>query len=376
VYIELDDSDYSGCHRSGWAYCIYGLSHLNARIFHKKPSLYLDCYVDRTFHWANDALQTLEFIPYKKNWMGFIHHTYDETYSTYNCVELFKHETFLQSLLECKGLFVLSSELKDKVQNNLKQIGCLNVPVFSICHPMEFVDNTWTLEKFTNNNDRKILQIGAWLRNPYSIYELHIYPKYKNPLSLRKFALKGKNMGNQFMPDCLLDDLDEILKNDSSICLSINRDKYKTMCRNDDSEHGSMCRNPNGLNKFSDGLLKSIKRNIKSVYIIENLSDSDYDELLSQNIVFLDLVDCSAVNTVLECIVRNTPIFINRLPALEEVLGKDYPGFYENLSDASRKITKIKEIMKAHEYLTKLDKTKFKLSEFVKSVQYAIQSVT
>ena len=64
---------------------------------------------------------------------------------------------------------------------------------------------------------------------------------------------------------------------------------------------------------------------MKSVEVMEHLSDSAYDELLSENVVFLNLIDASAVNTVIECIVRNTPLIINRLPAIVEILGEDYP---------------------------------------------------
>ena len=64
---------------------------------------------------------------------------------------------------------------------------------------------------------------------------------------------------------------------------------------------------------------------MKSVEVMEHLSDSAYDELLSDIVVFLNLIDASAVNTVIECIVRNTPLIINRLPAIVEILGEDYP---------------------------------------------------
>ena len=44
-----------------------------------------------------------------------------------------------------------------------------------------------------------------------------------------------------------------------------------------------------------------------------SLSNEDYDILLSENIVFLDLYDSSANNAVIECIARATPLLVNNL---------------------------------------------------------------
>ena len=76
------------------------------------------------------------------------------------------------------------------------------------------------------------------------------------------------------------------------------------------------------------------------------------------------LEDASAVNTVIECIVRNTPIIVNRLNALEEVLGKKYPLFYDSINDVKNLLT-MKYIEKGHDYLKNLNKTELKLETFV-----------
>ena len=103
--------------------------------------------------------------------------------------------------------------------------------------------------------------------------------------------------------------------------------------------------------------------------IIEKLNNDEYDQLLSENIVFLDLVDCSAVNTVLEILVRNTPLIVNRHPAVEEILGESYPGFYENLSEAALLLSDINKITDMYNYLEKLDKKRYTLDHFVNEVQ-------
>lgn len=59
------------------------------------------------------------------------------------------------------------------------------------------------------------------------------------------------------------------------------------------------------------------------------MSGLKYEELLSSSVVLLKLKGAGGCTTVIECIARNIPIVVNRLPALEEYLGKNYPLFYD-----------------------------------------------
>lgn len=373
-FITFDDQrcNFEGIHRSGWAYTISGLMHMNAELFDKinESVVYLDTYVDRTFHWGQEALKAADHLPYRQDWIGIIHHTYDTTYSTYNCHELFKNETFLESLKSCKGLITLSEYLAKLVRKSIASLKMKNkVPVYAINHPMEFVDKQWSLCSFLNNNDRKVIQIGAWLRNPFSFYELAFF---KNPLRIKKFVLKGAFMDNQFMSDDLLMKLKDLLVPDNN-----KKGDPACMCRNPipDNEPACMCRNPNSINKWAFGLYHSIITNLNTVQVVDKITNDDYDDLLAKNILFLNLIDCSAVNTVLEAIVRNTPIFINRHEALEEVLGKNYPGFYDRLEEAEYMITDINTIITVHEYLKHLKKDKFSLETFVKNMDNIISNL-
>jgi hypothetical protein len=81
------------------------------------------------------------------------------------------------------------------------------------------------------------------------------------------------------------------------------------------------------------------------------------------------LIDCSAANTIIECIVRNTPILINKLPSIIEYLGKDYPFYYDNLLDAATKANSIDLIKKTYAYLKSMDKTKLKLETFINDIK-------
>jgi hypothetical protein len=359
------NNDFSQYHRAGWSYVIGGLLNFDAPHLLRESDTMVDIYVDRSFHWGKNVLEYLGILPYKNPWFGFIHHTFNTTHSNYNCHVLLKTPEFIESLKTCKGLFVLSKYLEMQFKAELTKLE-IDVPVFTVYHPTEFVTNNFTMEKFTKNTSKKIIQIGAWLRNPYSIYELPL--PSRNTLKMHKAALKGKDMNNYFPPKDLEKNLENILLtpecNDPN-CISRN-----PMSRNPISRD-PMCRDPH-INKFSKGLFDSIVSNVMSVEIIDKLNNDDYDNLLSHNVVFLNLIDCSAVNTVIECIVRNTPLIVNRHPALEELLGENYPGFYTSLYQASQLIQSYYSIYKIYKYLTTLDKTRYRLDTFLYVVQNII----
>ena len=72
-------------------------------------------------------------------------------------------------------------------------------------------------------------------------------------------------------------------------------------------------------------------------------------------------MDASAVNTIIECKVRNTPVIVNRLPAVVEILGENYPFYYNDASyyEINKQIENlltIENVNKAYNYLRHLDK--------------------
>ncbi len=373
VFLNLDfvfQNDFSKFHRSGWSYAVGGIMNLDAPRLLRASNILLDIYVDRSFHWGNDILKTLDIVPYKQPWYGFVHHTFDTTHSEYNCVNMFKNDNFILSLKTCKGLFALTNYLANQLKNKLNEID-INVPVFTLCHPMEFVENNFTIEKFINNTNKSVVQIGAWLRKPYSIYELPIHQN--NNFTITKKALKGREMEQYFSPPNFFNKLEDFLLNtewsyDNSE--DIDQDDCNIICSH------TICRgssNSGNANKFCSGIYDMLFNQINEVEVLTTLNNEDYDKLLSENIIFLNLVDASAVNTVIECIVRNTPIIINRLESLEELLGKNYPGFYDNLVHASSLCTNIEKITEIHRYLTRLNKDKYKLETFINDIQTIIK---
>jgi len=354
AFVTIDSylkTNYSEYHRSGWSYAVGGLMNISASMFSRAPALLLDTYADRTFHWGQSTMLTLKALPYKTPWMGFIHHTFDTTHSSYNCTELFRNPIFIESLQACKGLISLTEYLASQLRKALPD----NVHVYVIPHPMEFVTNMFTMDRFLRNPSKKIIQIGAWLRNPFAIYALPI-----STTPLHKCVLRGKEMDQYFRPPDLFPKLTDLLKTSGA-----TTNHERTCC-----EDVHCCRDPTATqqNKYCKGLLDHIIECDASVTIIEKLSNEEYDNLLAENIVFLNLIDCSAVNTVLECLVRNTPLIINRHPAVEEIYGPKYPGFYTSLLEAANIATNMKTLAAISDYLSHLDKSKYQLSYFVQKV--------
>jgi predicted GH43/DUF377 family glycosyl hydrolase len=99
---------------------------------------------------------------------------------------------------------------------------------------------------------------------------------------------------------------------------------------------------------------KMFKLNSDSVIEIDNLDENEYEEILCSSVVFINLIDSVVNNTVLECIERNTPILVNRNPSVEEYIGKDYPLFYEDISDIKSLMTESK-LIEANLHLKKIN---------------------
>lgn len=306
----IDQYDRTGVHRHGWKYVVDSIS---SQLGSYNPELVkLDLYVDRTFHWNRDVMIEAGIIPYKTPWIGFIHHTLYQDESGYNCVQLLKCPEFIQSLLKCKGLIVMSKYLR----NNLYKLAMMNkviLPkVYFIKHPTYFVDDSklWKYGPWKFNSWKgEVIQIGSWMRDMRAIYELD-YPK--------KYALIGKQM----------------------------EDKYKMIC-------------------FGDRDNDEVYAKDDTVKLITYLENDMYDDVLSRYVVFLKLKDASAVNTILECIARNTPIIVNRLPAVEEYLGTNYPLFYTNIEDVPIILKNKCLIVRASKYLSQMNKDDIKMEKLI-----------
>jgi hypothetical protein len=351
----LVQHELKGYHRSGWNFILQNLQKLHT----PQPSAPIfDSYLDKTFGWDHDFLSHIGFLPYRKDWSGVFHHTPNEEYSEHNLINVFNKPNFIESLGFCKMLIVFSTYLKNWIRSQLEYLEIYNVPVIMIRHPTQRVDKClrFKYSKYKANKDKKIIHIGAWLRNTYSIYELDAPDRFK------KCALKGKAMENYFVEPHIIDEMEK--------CMIVHSSNSQELI----TSGGTNCvvETPKkSINKYIAGLIKSIRNEYDNVEIIEMLSNESYDKILTKNIVFIDLVDASAVNTLIECIVRNTPILINRLPATEEYLGCDYPLFYKDLEHAKELIEDDCLIYKAYKYLKRLDKREYDIMNFISKLVFS-----
>ena len=384
--IDLDyyrQDDFKGFHRSGWSYCLSGLYRIDAGVMSCRPRVRVDTYVDRSFNWGRHAMCAAGLLPYKAPWIGFVHHTFEESQGENNCVELFRNALFLESLQTCACIVVLSDYLRVQVAAALAKLG-LGTPVRMLPHPMLTVDKKFTMQRFLANPSRKVVFVGCWLRNPYSIFELPLQDTWRNPLRIRKAILHGKNMAGSCEPGWLLPHMDALpfvrsaAELDGGICRpsddGICRPSDDGICRPSDD---GMCRpsKPVVQNTHVAGMVSMLHRQHESVLEINEVTNDEFDDLLSSNIVFLEVVDCSAVNTVMECLVRDAVLLVNRHPALEEVLGSAYPGFYQNLAHAADMLSDVRTIAGIHAYVAGLDKSAFTLPAFVRGLQRIVAEV-
>lgn len=442
----IDQNDRSGVHRSGWKYVYDALEP-----YHSDASghMLLDLYVDRTFHWKRDIYREIDVIPYTRPWVGFIHHTFDTEFSDYNNHMLLQCPEFIQSLVHCRGLIVLSKTLQTQFLEHFQEATTTiqlahPVPIYALVHPTEMNVATFQYSAFLNNPDKKLLHIGGWMRNIFSFYQLNVdkafavvtttitkpmvvsppakptlcqeevlvpenrssrsfWTKYfgcfgsknlpkaststptttpipsmtpstpttmkpyelgQTIIKLRKAILKGKNMDNYFPQS---HHFEHEMRGVSSSTSSSSPTSYvssNVYCSsNSDNNRG---------NNWWKHMMKYAHHVYKNnVDVMDYLDNAAYDDLFTKNLVFLNLVDGSAVNTLIECFVRNTPVLVNRHPAVVEVLGPDYPLYYDE-KDPQQGIVALssspERIYQAHVYLTRIDKTPYKIESFVQQL--------
>lgn len=364
---SLSQADYKGVHRSGWQYVTNGFFYM-----HDSEAPILDLFMDKTFTWMSNFYSKLDIIPFKKPWYGFMHHTLDTEYSDNNLVTLFKNPLFIESLDQCKGLFVLSEHLKQSILEFWRQDEILcsktqNIPLHVLFHPIEPIPQQkhWSWEKFINNPDKHLTSIGAWLKDTEFIYELNIDPKFQNPLGIRKALLEGPEMKNYVKPPktFFFSELDQDgnSKTRLSLCgCRINKtpDILSNICS---------CERSYLPNKFNHFLIKAIDDRFLTVKKLPMMSNQQYDKFLSENLCIVKFVGLSAANSILDCMEMKVPLALNRHPAAVEYLGPNYPLFFDSLAEAEFKATDPFTIFQAHLYLKNMDTNFIRFASFLQN---------
>ncbi|OYV95687.1 MAG: hypothetical protein B7Z73_02130 [Planctomycetia bacterium 21-64-5] len=288
-------------HRSGWAFALEALAPL-----HDPRGILFDSFLERTFSWYEKRERRQGVIPYREPWIGVMHNPpgVPRWHDYQNSPQaILARDTFRRSLPHCRGLFTLSEYLRRWLSPRV------NVPVSVLIHPTETPALKFSPDTFRGGSRPAVIQVGWWLRRLHSIFRLRAkgYRKLMLAIGDRHF--------------------EHMLK----------RERARSAVGGDE---------------------------LSSVEVLPFLSNDEYDRWLSRSVVFCDLIDSSANNVVIECIVRNTPLLINRLPAVEEYLGRDYPLYFSTLEEASAKLARRATVLAAHEHLRALPKERYSQKAF------------
>lgn len=351
--IKIINKNFQKLHRSGWQYVVDNII-LQLNDLNTTNPLIIDTFVDKTFNWNYEFYSYKGIIPYKSSWVGFIHHTYSSYNNDYNCQTLFSNSGFLNSLPHCKCLFVLSEYLKIQIEESLSKFNVV-IPVINLVHPTDNPDLIFNWDRFINNKNKQLIQVGNWLRNVFGIYRVDLP---NTSIIKQKSILQNNNSSNYFAPPDFINTLKDQLNTTEDTA----------------SNAVDICRNA-FQNMHVKGLFDTIVDMENSVKIINYLDNDEYDTLLSQNIVFLNLVDASAVNTLIECISRCTPIIVNKLPAVVELLGTNYPLYYKSYYEVSQILDDTERIRQGYLYIRDLDKSKFDINTFTTNLMNIITDI-
>lgn len=311
-----------GGHRSGWPYVVAALAARQGA-----DGILIDQFVEDTFKpgrvrpaWLQPAARALKRLaggrvragrPWTEPWIGIFHlpPNFPEWFDPQiNPRRVLSEPRFRRSLPHLRGGVAFSEYHAAFLRERLQ------VPVLAVKHPTERTPVTFDWAAFERNPQPRLVQVGWYLRNYRAIYQVPVPAGFTKTHLLipRGFVLQSHRRTDRRSP-------------------------YRH------------------------------RPEVGTVETLSWLPNADYDRLLSENVMFLELFDASANNAVVEAIVRETPLVVNRHPAVAEYLGADYPLFYDALDEVPALLERGR-IAAAHAHLRALDKSAFKVERFVDAV--------
>lgn len=309
-------------HRSGWRYATEALHGL-----HHRDGVLFEGFLEQAFAWEHpragirpgpellaalrhsngpDRLTSEELrrVPYREPWVGVLHNppAMPNWFHPKEAPQtILAKPIWRDSLEHCIGLFTLSQYAADWLRETTGK------PVSALLHPTETPALRFDFERFVANPNKRVVQIGWWLRRLSAIDRLPLAAN--NALGYRKLRLLPAFFSGS----------DDYLA--GLHAAEIQRDGAPDA-------------------RYSDNTAQR-----------RHLPNDAYDALLAGNIAFVDLYDASANNAVIECLVRGTPLLVNPLPAVREYLGDGYPLYYQDLEQAATLALDLGRLRAAHQYL-------------------------
>ena len=315
---KLNNSDYylTVNHRGGWKSIITNLINNNIIVDNNlhgvinNKIILLDI-VEKYFLWEKKE-KVID-----KEWVGIIHIVPNTPNYLKNIQieNLLLNKYFIESLKYCKGIIVLSNYLLNYLKYKIP-----NVKLKHIKHPTNMNEcNKFDIEVFIKKiytNKIKIVQLGSQLRYLSTIYK--IKSKYK------KIWLSGR-------------------KDTEPLFHWLNKE----------------C-------SMFDITITDEEINNVSLYYTHNFNE--YDNIILNNIIIIHLINASANNAILELMYLNIPFFVNKLDAVIEYIGSDYPLYFNSLNEIEEIINNkellIKKMKEGTEYLKKINKHDISMNYF------------
>jgi hypothetical protein len=294
-------------HRSGWPFV---MQHLRA--FHHPDGMLLDDFVERTI-WSDAAPQG-----WQEPWVGIFHHPPNIPEWLHRDApigQIISTSAFRASLPNLKGAIALSEYLGRWLR------AALPCPVMVRKHPSDMPQLSFSIDRWEEQQARRIVQVGWYARNHRAIYQVEVPEGYRKIHLLRHGIHKLIARTDQFSP---------------------YRDRPW----------------------------------VGAVEIVPTLSDPEYDDLMASSLIFSEYWDVSASNTVVEAIARCAPLVVNRHPALEEYLGVDYPLFYNDLGEVRRLLQDPARVRAAWQLLSEMDKSWLSATSFARDVVEFVRTVS
>ena len=335
VFVYKDKYDNYGVQYFGWkktinAFIEYFVTNYNETIVKNEQQYFIDDWIEKLLGWGNKT-ESKHIIKelISNNWklITFLH---TPPCSTMRDNDIRHEEMIYSSQYGNKQVFELinNNNLKDKIQfiytlsAHHKEYLLNKTPhykynLLSINHPIEITgqEKTFDYELFLQN--RQILHIG------WQMINFKQFVDFKIPSEFFKSILVKSSFENDW-------------------------------------------------NKLYDSLSFD-KIHSEYITVLKELKNCEYEKLFVNSCLFVYFEDCSINNIILECIKFNTPIIINKIPAVVQYLGEDYPLYYSNpedLNNLKHRAYLLSKIVETNKYLENMNKTHVSVEAFNSKLAY------
>ncbi|MEP1967467.1 MAG: glycosyltransferase, partial [Nonlabens ulvanivorans] len=238
-----------------------------------------------------------DFSP-QKNWVGMLHTgiDYENEETVHKIKELFNSDKWLHFKSSCIGIFVFSSSQRSFLRKVLE----LDVPVIKIPFILPKVDVTWEYNNYIANNHKKLVYAGA---------------------------------SNRFFSSFINTEVPERIS--------------KILIKHTDLQYWN---NAVGLSQK--------ELNSRFVEVVPFVDKQTFDAFKKANIFYFDFSSLGYSSTLAELIASGTPFIINKSKETLDILGEDYPLYYEAKSSLSEILVESR-IQKASQYLVLKKRNRF-----------------